>query len=351
MINEATIKIRKIPKKILIIKPSSLGDIIHSLPFLNAIKAHFESSEIHWVIAKGLENLLETHPMIRKLILINKDDWKNLRNVKNTFAELSMLYTELGNESYDIVIDLQGLLRSGFLTFATGAPLRIGFSEAREGSIFFYTHKIKGGKEIHAVDRYLKIASAIGCNVEEVIFPMPLIHETESIRGLKTLIKEYAVIVPGARWKTKQWFPERFAQLISLLNIKSIIIGSKYDEMISDFIISHSDGKAISIAGKTTLNELIHLIRGAKMVITNDSGPMHIAAACGIPIIAIFGPTNPTRTGPYGGNHIIIKSDIPCSPCYKKKCKSMKCLDSISVEHIYQTMKNKGVIGGTNEIK
>lgn len=339
-------KIKKTPKKILIIKPSSLGDIIHSLPFLNAIKNHFTSSEIHWVVAKGFESLLETHPMIKKLIIIHKDDWKNLRNIKSTLAELSEIYSELRNESYDIVIDLQGLLRSGLLAYATGAPIRIGFTEAREGSTMFYTHKIEGGKDIHAVDRYLKIASAIGCDLNEIIFPMPLSIESENIKALKASLGRYAVIVPGARWKTKQWSAERFAQLINLLKINSIIVGSKNDKTISEYIVSQTGDKALSMAGRTTINELIHLIRGAKIVITNDSGPMHIAAACGIPVVAIFGPTNPLRTGPYGKHHIIIKSNEPCSPCYKRRCRSVKCLNEISAEHIYQIIKEKGAIGG-----
>lgn len=334
MVAKKTIKIHRAPKKILIIKPSSLGDIIHSLPFLNVIKNDFEFSKIHWVVAKGLECLLENHPMIDKLWVINKDEWKNIRKLKNTFAEISNLYRELRNESYDIVIDLQGLLRSGILTNAANAPLRIGFMEAREGSTIFYTNKIQGGKETHAVDRYLKIASAMGCDIDNVIFPLPLIFESESVVDLKIKIKEYAVLVPGARWKTKQWFPERFAQLSSLMNIKSIVIGSRQDKEISDYIQAHSGGKAISMAGQTDIKELISLMRSAKLVVANDSGPMHIAAACGVPVVAIFGPTNPVRTGPYGKNHIVIKSDIPCSPCYKRKCKTLKCLNDISVAQV-----------------
>lgn len=339
MINKEIIKIKKIPKKILVIKPSSLGDVIHSLPFLNVIKNHFESSKIHWVIAKGLECLFEYHPMIDKLWVINKDEWKNIRKVRHTITEISNLCTELRDESYDIVIDLQGLLRSGILSSATRAHLRIGFKEAREGSTIFYTHKIHGGREIHAVDRYLKIAAALGCDIDNVIFPMPLIFESERVMSLKNEINDYAVLVPGARWKTKQWPPEKFAELSSLMNIKSIVIGSEHDREISEYIESHSSGNALSMAGKTNLKELIPLIRNAKFVIANDSGPMHIAAACGVPVISIFGPTNPVRTGPYGMNHIVIKSDLSCAPCYKRKCKTMKCLKSISVREVYDAAR------------
>jgi len=339
MVAEKTVKLKKIPSKILIIKPSSLGDVIHSLPLLHVIRNDFQFSKVHWVIAKGLECLLENHPMIDKLWIINKDEWKNIRKFKDTLIEIKTLYRELGEESYDIVIDLQGLLRSGIIANATHAPVRLGFNEAREGSNMFYTHKIHGGRDIHAVDRYLKMASALGCDIDSVVFPMPLIVESDNIRKLKSELNEYAVIVPGARWQSKKWFPGRYARLAAILNIKSIVIGGRQDKEISDYIESHSGGNAISMAGRTTLKELISLIRNAKFVITNDSGPMHIAAACNVPVIAIFGPTNPVRTGPYGFTHNVIRADIACSPCYKRKCKTLKCLESIPVEKVYDSVR------------
>jgi len=332
------IAIRKIPQKILIIKPSSLGDIIHSLPFLNAVNDTFPRSEIHWVIANTLEELLRNHPMIKKLCVINKDRWKEWQAAKETASEINSMVRQFRAERYDMVIDLQGLLRSGLLTYMTSASLRIGFKEAREGSSLFYTHKIKGGREIHAVDRYLKIASAVGCEVENVKFPMPLIIESQNVKKLKEDIGDYAALVPGARWKTKKWLPANFGKLASMLNIKTVIVGSSSDAEIAEGIELCSGGKALSMAGKTDIKELISIIRGARYVVTNDSGPMHIAAAFGIPVVAIFGPTNPVRTGPYGKNNVIVKSDIECAPCYKKNCKRVKCMDDVSVEKVYEAI-------------
>lgn len=329
MLNEPHIK--KIYRKILIVKPSSLGDIVHSLPLLNVIRNDFNFAKIHWIIAEGFESLLENHPMIDKLWIIKKDKWKDLRKIKHSFLEILELCSQLKNESYDMAIDLQGLFRSGFLLKASGAPIRIGFSEAREGSTIFYTHKIEGGREIHAVDRYLKIASALGCNIDDIRFPMPLIIEPLWIKKIISETGQYAVIIPGARWATKKWQPDKFAMIAKKLSYRSLILGSKQDMEISDYIQANSGGKALSMAGKTDLKELIILIRNAKFLISNDSGPMHIAAACGVPVIAIFGPTNPLRTGPYGSNHIIVQSNLPCIPCYKRKCKTIKCLEDITV--------------------
>jgi lipopolysaccharide heptosyltransferase I len=326
----------KDPQKILIIKPSSLGDVVHSLPFLNSIKNCFPQSEIHWVIAKGLEGILEGHPMINKLWVINKDDWKKISKAKNTISELNALFQKIRKENFDLVIDLQGLLRSGIITKATGASLRIGFQEAREGSRFFYTHTVQGGKDIHSVDRYLKIADFLGCNTSEIIFPFPL-YEDHLPSRLET--NDYAVIVPGARWRTKRWPAKKFGKLLSLLPIDTVIVGSKSDLSIANDIISESERKPASLVGKTNLHELIEVMKGARFVVSNDSGPMHIAAALNIPVFAIFGPTDPLRTGPYGRNHTVIRTEISCAPCFRKTCDNVRCMQELPAEQVYEAIR------------
>lgn len=326
------LKLKRPPWKILIIKPSSLGDVVHSLPFLNALRDSFPNAEIHWIIAKGLEGLLEGHPMINKLWIINKDEWKRIKGAGTTIKELRSLFKSLKAERYDIVIDLQGLLRSGILAKATGAPVRIGFKEAREGSRIFYTHTVKAGKDVHAVDRYLEIAKFLGCNISDIRFPFPLSVNSSLSTLHCQLPNEYAVIVPGARWETKRWHPERFGELASMLSIRSVVVGGESDSDIADIVVSNSGSNAVSIVGRTSLKELIEIMRNARFVVTNDSGPMHIAAALNVPVFAIFGPTNPLRTGPYGKSHVIIRKGLECSPCYRKKCKGIKCMEMIGAK-------------------
>jgi heptosyltransferase-1 len=330
-----------LPKKILIVKPSSLGDIVHSLPFLNALRERFPKAEIHWVIAKGFEDLLTGHPMVKKIWVINKDIWKKLSQIPSSFNEIRTLFKELRKERYDIVIDLQGLLRSGVITGATGSKVKVGFEEAREGSRFFYTCKVEGGKNIHAIDRYLKVAAFLGCNITEVCFPLPLSFNSSLRTPHSALNEDYAVMVPGARWKTKRWYPEKFGELASLIPIITVIVGAKGDKGIVKEILASSSGKSVSLVGKTDLKELIEIIRGARFVVSNDSGPMHIAAGLGIPVFAIFGPTDPMRTGPYGKGHTVIREDVSCAPCFKKKCADMKCMESLSVEKVYGMIKEK----------
>jgi lipopolysaccharide heptosyltransferase II len=149
----------------------------------------------------------------------------------------------------------------------------------------------------------------------------------------------YAVIAPGARWKTKRWPPEKFGKLASLLPFHVVVVGSKGDESIADEVVALSKGKAMSLAGKTTLKELIEIIRGAQFFVSNDSGPLHIAAALNIPVFAIFGPTDPVRTGPYGKGHTIIREEIPCIPCFRRTCHDLKCMEGVSVEKVFQAIR------------
>jgi heptosyltransferase-1 len=330
------------PHKILVVKPSSLGDVVHSLPFLNAMKTRYPEAEIHWVIAGGLKGILEGHPMIDELIVINKDDWKDLAKAGRTAGELRKLFRTLRNERYDIAVDLQGLLRSGLITMATGAPVRIGFEEAREGSRFFYNVRIRGGRETHAVDRYLKIAGALGCSDRDAAFPFPppkgLSGEAAKISELPG---EYAVIVPGARWDTKVWPAVNFGRIAAALPWRSIVIGGGVDAAKADEVVKESGGRAVSLAGKTNLGELVDIMRKAVLVISNDSGPMHIAAGFNVPVVAIFGPTSPERTGPYGRGHIIVRSDEPCSPCFRKRCEDLKCMKGITVAKVLEKIDNR----------
>ncbi|MCX8026641.1 MAG: lipopolysaccharide heptosyltransferase I [Thermodesulfovibrionales bacterium] len=325
--------------KILIVKPSSMGDVIHSLPVLNAINANYPDAEIHWVIAKGLEDLLQTHPMVKKLWVIDKDKWKKVSAFKHTIHDIVSLSRQLQNEHYDVVIDLQGLLRSGLITGLSKAPVRIGFSKGREFSPIFYNIRVKVDKDTHAVTRYMKTLQALGCLYDKIEFPMPLIKPSRMVEDIIKRYTPYYVVIPGARWKTKQWMPERFAEVISRLDDICLIVGSGADRQIGDTICSLSQGKAVNLAGETTIQSLICLIRHAKGVISNDTGPMHIAAALKKPLVAIFGPTNPLRTGPFSEGCRVVQTNISCVPCYKKKCERLTCMKEIKPDMVLDAFK------------
>jgi len=325
------IKLGKSPGA-LIIKPSSLGDIIHALPFLSAFKNRYPDSMVHWAVFKGLDGILKDHPMIDRLVIIDKSEFRRPLNFP---IKALALRSELRSYAYDIAVDLQGLLRSGLIASLSSAPLRAGFSDAREGSPFFYTHGVEGGRDIHAVDRYLKIAQMLDCDVSSIDFPMVQDDFTPPFEG------GYAILVPGARWNTKHWPAENFGALASMLPVRSIVVGGRDEIPLGEKVVSLSGGKCVNMAGKTSLRELSGLIMKAKYIVTNDTGPMHIAAAHGVPVFAIFGPTNPVTTGPYGGNHTIITPDIPCAPCYRRKCDDLKCMAAISPERVFSSIADR----------
>ena len=327
-------------KRVLIVKPSSLGDIVHSLPFLNALKNRFPCAEVDWIVARGLHPFLDGHPMIHRLWIINKDRWKDLKRLKETSVEIRQLAVGLKKRRYDVAVDLSGILRSGLLTYISRAPIRIGFKESDEGSPFFYTHKIHGSMGIHAIDRYLKIAAFIGCSTGSVEYPMPEFQLAGHIA--EKLPRKYAVISPSAGKEANRWPAERFGELAARLPVPAVVISSAKEAFIADEVVKHSRGNALSVAGETRLTDLFGVISGASFFISNDTGPMHIAAAANVPVFAVFGPANPGRTGPYGNIHTVIQKSFDCIPCYAQKpCKAynFRCMYQLEVDDVLNTIQ------------
>lgn len=322
------------------VKPSALGDVIHSLPFLKVMKERYPDAQIHWVIARSFQSLLEGHPMIHRLWVFDKDAWKQSGGrLSRTISDLRRLFRALKAERFDLVVDLQGLLRSGIISLAAGCPVRVGFAEAREGSRFFYSHLVEGfagDPDIHAVDRYLRVAEYLGCKVGRVEFPLPALELDAEKRRCLRVPERYAVLAPAAGGTAKKWPPRRFGELAARLPLPSVVVAGGSDAALADEVVSFSAGKAISVAGQTSLLELAAITKGADFVVCNDTGPMHLAVALNVPVFALFGPTNPLRTGPYGPGHTVIREKLSCSPCYRRKaCPNLKCMESLTVERVH----------------
>ena len=252
-------------KNILIIKPSALGDIVHTLPFLAAVKKQFPDAKIDWVVAHGLHTFLEGHPMINRLRVIKKDQWKQFAHLSQTFREINALKKGLKASNYDVAVDLSGLFRSGVITYFSKAKIKLGFKESDEGSPFFYTHKIHGSMNIHAIDRYLEIAKFMGCNIGNIEYSFAPYNPDPPI--LKQLPEKYIIICPSAGKPANRWQAEKFGSLAATLKLPSIVIASKAETDIADIVVSCSKGKAISVAGQTSLKELVALINKASFFI------------------------------------------------------------------------------------
>jgi lipopolysaccharide heptosyltransferase I len=312
--------------RILIIKPSSLGDVVHALPTVNLIRRKYPQAHISWLVNDTLTSLLQHCPIIDEIIPFERRRFGSLTQL----PRFGNFLATLQGRHFDIAIDLQGLLRSGIICWATRAPRRIGLSDAREGARLFHNEIVEVPRA-HAVDRYLRTAQHLGCDSTPVEFPLGVSGSVAS-EGL-------IAVNPSARWATKLWGNDRFAELIRRLPSERVVLtGSATEREQIDRI---AQGRR-NLAGQTDLFQLAELYRRCQVVITNDSGPMHLAAAVGTPVVAIFGPTDPALTGPYGKRHVVLRAGVPCSPCFKDTCANnvyMECMKLVSVEQVLEAAK------------
>ena len=328
-------------ERILLIKPSSLGDIIHGLPVLKALRNKWPDAKISWVVKDAYVDILNGNPLIDELILLIKS---------SLTTSIFSFRKKLRHGSFDLAVDMQGLFRSGLIAFLSGAPVRIGFSNARELASLFYTHKVDAPLNLHAVDRNLKLAAALGCEVQEIEFPINFNRETEQ-EALGFLQKiqldtrrPLVTFVPGARWEKKRWPLHSFSRLGDLLIQKMgagiIVAGSRQENRLIHEIRSAMKNPSAE-AVDFSLTKLTALLSKSDVVVTNDSGPMHIAVAMRTPVVALFGPTDPARTGPYSKKCLIIQRDLECIPCFRKQCSqgSFECMESITVEEVFEGVK------------
>ncbi len=341
-------------EKVLIIKPSALGDVLHALAVVGEIKKSYPDVSISWVVNREYVELLEENPLIDTVYVFDRKLWGRKRRFIKTIGEFCGMISSMRKVRYDCLIDLQGLMRSGLITLFSGAKKKIGLSDAREGSRFTYTHQIMvHDKKRHAVERYLETVRYFGLEPEcpnRVSFPLQWSSSVESkidefcktadLTGDSLKI----ALNPNARWDTKCWPFEHFARLADMLHQKMgaqvMFVGSPADRQNVDGILSLMDHTPIDAVGKTSLLELAALLTKVDCLVTNDSGPMHMSVAVGTPVVALFGPTDPVKTGPYGDGHVVIQKELACGACMKRSCLTRKCMSDISVDEVFEHVSN-----------
>ena len=328
--------------KILILKPSSLGDVIQALPVLRLLKLHWPDSEIFWWIDSGLAPLLEGDPDLAGIVRFERRRWA----LPSQWAETLQSVRWVREQSFDLVIDLQCLLRSGLFAWLANGELLVGLDEPREGARGFYDIAVRRDSfYTHAADWYLAVLKVLKVPVRwnfDWLPERPAIS-AEVKRKWDTASTRWMVIQPGARWLNKRWPVENYAKLIRLLaaarpDFRFAILGSAEDKEAGAALLSVDPKRCLDLTGKISLLEMIEWIRLSDLMISNDTGPMHAAAALGKPVVAIFGPTEPHRTGPYRQLQNVIRIDLPCAPCLKSHChysKPLECLKAISPETVF----------------
>ena len=344
--------------KILILKPSSLGDVIQALPVLRLLKLHFRDAEIFWWIESALAPLLEGDPDLTGIVRFERKRWASPRH----WPEMLSSIRRMREQHFDLVIDLQCLVRSGAFAWLADGKFLIGLDEVREGARGFYDLAVRRASfHTHAVDWYLSVLPPLGVPVHNHFQWLP---ERPQIAAdvkrkwpaafastLRSALRapQLVVLQPGARWQTKRWPAENFAGLVRLTakNFPEAffaILGDAGDRPLGEIIFRAAPERCLNLCGEVSLPEMIEWLRLCDLMVTNDTGPMHVAAALGKPLVALFGPTEPRRTGPYGQIENTLRIDLPCSPCFKGHCawkNPNECLKAISPEMVFERVRNR----------
>ncbi len=340
-------------RSILIIKLSALGDVVHTLPALEVLKNNYPKARIDWLVEEEAFPIVEGHRSLDQIIVSKRKKW--VRGLAKrggqgrVLRDVKVFLSQLRSRKYDLVIDFQGLLKSGLLVWLTKGVHKVGMTGSREASRLFLNHKaIQVSYNQHAIERYLQICSSLGC--EDMRWEGKIPYKKQHAEAVRKVLYEKGydgspiiVISPMARWQTKLWRKEAFGELADkiqiLLGYTVVFTGSSDDQSYIDDILGSMKSRALSTAGCIGLKELSCLFEMAEAAVTTDTGPMHIAAAMGCPVVALFGPTDPKRTGPYGLSHKIIRSGIQCSPCFRKQCSDPRCMSQIKTEEVFKSLK------------
>lgn len=326
---------------ILVVKLSAIGDVIHALPVSYAIKETFPDAHLTWVVEPPARELLDDNPYIDDIIVFEKKKFKE--SLGGFLSNFGPLRKRLKDGHFDIALDLQGLGKSAALAYFSGATVRYGTCNMREFSDKISMPVQGPNRNGHIVERYLDVARAIGCRVDEVKFPM-VISERDKELVPKILAKagvplgvRYAVMAVGANWPNKRWPTSSYARLSDWFYSKKIIPvfagGGAVDEGLVAEICAKAEIPPINLVGRTSLKQLAQVILGSKIMIGGDTGPVHLAAGLKVPTVMLMGPTDANRNGPYGQQQNAIEVDRACKYCWKRACpKGIDCLAAITVE-------------------
>jgi lipopolysaccharide heptosyltransferase I len=351
-----------VPQRILLIKPSSLGDIVHALPVLALLRDAYPRAHIAWLAGLSFAPLLEAHPLLDEVIPFDRARFGRMLRSPAICGEFLAFVRGIRARRFDLVIDLQGLLRSAYLAWTSGAARRVGFAHARELAPLFYTHRVRVPQTArHAVDQNLHIAAALGLPTNSAPrFPLGLRPEERQAAAetLATLLppgdRTFIAVLIGARWDTKLWRAERIANLIDRLHARGyprcILLGGPGDAPLAADVRAAGRSEIADLVGRTSLRQLAALLERAALVVTLDSGPMHIAAALERPIVALFGPTDPARCGPHASQTRIAATPIACAPCYQRRCWHHSCMNWLQVDDVLQHVVSLAQEAGVHPI-
>ena len=333
------------PRRVLIVKPSALGDIAHALPVLGALKGKWPGAGIDWLANAAFAPLLDGHPLIHEVLRFDRARYKSAPLAALSYSR--RFAHELRRRRYDLVIDLQGLARTGLMTLATGAPVRVGFANAREGSRLAYTHvvRVPDAESIHAVERYWRVAEYLGAGDAPKHFGLPVRPEraAEAAGLLAGLPRPVVAVAAGARWLTKRWPAGHFAECLNRAHAEFgasvVLVGAPDDGELHAELAKRLAGPALDLTGKTPLPLLAAVLASADAVFANDTGPLHLAVALGRKCVAPYTCTSVVKHGPYGQLARGVPTTVPCAASYLRQCPhGLVCFGELTPDRVYPAL-------------
>ena len=330
-----------------------MGDLVHTLPAVAALRQRFPGARIDWLVETRHRDILLENPGVSGLIEVDTLGWRRRLLSPRTWREIRRSIGAIREHRYDFVLDFQGTLKSAVSAFLARSDRRIGFGPGHlreRAAAFLYTERVfaNGGRP-HVIDRHLGLLRALDIETEERRFPISVPPAAEAAVEAeldRMKLPDYVLLNPGGSWVTKRWSPARFGGLAAAIErewkLPSLVVWGPGEEWMAREVVAASEGAA-RLAPRTSLGELLPYIRRARLFVSGDSGPLHLASACGVPAVGIFGPTDPARNGPFGEGDEVVWKHVACSPCYKPRCPGYGnvCLTSIDVGDVLGAVRKR----------
>ncbi len=344
------------PKNILIVRLGAMGDIVHVIPAVENLRMAFPAARIVWLVEDKNKDLVEGLPGIDEVVVFPRKQWQRYLKYPQKYfkliREVRIFLRKLRGEGYTIALDFQGNFKSGLLTYLSNTRTRVGFSKGycKEFNFIFSNLQITPHQDkMHRIDKYLSLLQALGIKAyyQRPVFVIPdtdRIYIDEFIRTNHLDQKPLAIIHPGTSLfgKYKRWPPNYYAhladRLIQELDYSVVFTWGAPEYKLIEEILSFMHYQAAIACNTSSIKQLIALLQRANLFIGGDTGPTHIASGIGIPTIAIFGPKDPVVYAPYDENSTVVKKDIPCSPCEKRSCDHVTCINSVAPEDVFRAV-------------
>ena len=332
-------------KSILLVKLSSIGDVVQALPVAGAVRRRFPEAHIAWAVGPAAAEVVAGNPHLSETLVVGgRVEGPGVQSVPPVSAP-RRLGRALRERGFELSLDMQGLFKSALIAYVSGARDRIGFRNLQEGAFLFNNRRVvPDRRDVHAVEGYLGFARAVGAEVPAAeALDFTFASSEADRRAAEALLEgrgEVAALIPGARWESKRWPAERFAAaadaLQTELGLTSVVVGGAGDGELAERICAESESEVVDLTGRTTLKELAEVFRRCRVTLGNDTGPLYISFAVGTPTVAVFGPTDAQRLGPYGEGHAKVTAGVECAPCRRRRCVPLRCMDAIAPERVVE---------------